>query len=363
MVEGVTPGKHSSRHGLAGQGLPLRPQPLHHQRRCPRLADAGRAAALPARAVARDRVALPPVDPRATPTRSASGCCSRCSRARRRRSWSCPTGPAAYDDVGRACRWGEVLPELLGRPVDGRWEVAPGRPLVGRALRRARRRARTRAAAPPATDGAGGASHRARRVDAARAAADRGAVGRSRARHRPSGSRRRRRRLPGRGSAAGIPGSWADDEDAETDRRVRPRVLERRIQDHPGRVAIPFPDRYLTRSSYERVFLRLVSGGRLRHRRRAARAGGDARVVPRRVPRRRGRRAPAVHRRPARPRSRLGAGLEQLVDVAAASRRCARAARSAGSPSARRGRAAAGRTPRACSDRFAADISRWNSLP
>src|SRR5688500_15069761 len=35
-----------------------------------------------------------------------------------------PDRPGAYDDVGRACRWGEVLRELLGRPVDGRWEVA-----------------------------------------------------------------------------------------------------------------------------------------------------------------------------------------------------------------------------------------------
>jgi hypothetical protein len=60
------------------------------------------------------------------------------------------------------------------------------------------------------------------------------------------------------------PGTWAGDEDAEVDRRVRPRVLERRIRDHPGRTEVPFDDRHLTRSSYEQVFLRLVSGGRLR---------------------------------------------------------------------------------------------------
>jgi hypothetical protein len=45
----------------------------------------------------------------------------------------------------------------------------------------------------------------------------------------------------------------------DVDRRVRPALLERRIRG--GRpVAVPFPDRYLTRSRYEQVFLRLVAG-------------------------------------------------------------------------------------------------------
>ena len=40
---------------------------------------------------------------------------------------------------------------------------------------------------------------------------------------------------------------------------MRPAILERRI--HRGRpTAVPFPDRHLTRSSYEQVFLRLVAG-------------------------------------------------------------------------------------------------------
>ena len=41
---------------------------------------------------------------------------------------------------------------------------------------------------------------------------------------------------------------------------VERRKRERRMQTMP----VPFPDRRLTRSAYEQVFLKLVSGGRLR---------------------------------------------------------------------------------------------------
>jgi hypothetical protein len=173
-----------------------------------------------------------------------------------------PDRPGAYDDVGRACRWGEVLPELLGRPVDGRWEVAPdarwsegrfGEHVAGREherqlhqkrmAREARRAARGGSMAP----GLGPVSAPASKSASPGSAPVPGSAD----------YRGQDRRLES-------PGAWADDEEAEMDRRIRPRVLERRIRDQPGRVAVPFPDRYLTRSSYERVFLRLVSGGRLR---------------------------------------------------------------------------------------------------
>lgn len=172
-----------------------------------------------------------------------------------------PDRPGAYDDAGRACRWGEVLPELRGRPVGGRWEVSPDarwsagafgehvatrdreRGLHARRMEREARRLARGGSTPPGlapfpTAGAGAVA------DASPA--------------------------PGTGQYRGqdrrleSPGTWAGDEDAETERRIRPRVLERRIRDHPGRTTVPFNDRYLTRSSYEQVFLRLVSGGRLR---------------------------------------------------------------------------------------------------
>jgi hypothetical protein len=43
--------------------------------------------------------------------------------------------------------------------------------------------------------------------------------------------------------------------------RAARRATRRRC---PGAYAIPFPDRRLTRSAYEQVFLKLVSGSRLR---------------------------------------------------------------------------------------------------
>ncbi len=171
-----------------------------------------------------------------------------------------PDRPAAYDDVGRACRWGEVIPQLRGRPVDGRWEVAPdARWSAGRfdeyvaAREHDRRRHEKRL------------GREGRRL--ARGGATPPGLG-----PRPSGGAAIATTTPASGGEQyrgddrrlESPGAWADHEDAELDRRVRPRVLERRIRDTPGKNAIAFPDRYLTRSSYEQVFLRLVSGGTLR---------------------------------------------------------------------------------------------------
>jgi len=172
-----------------------------------------------------------------------------------------PDRPGAYDDAGTACRWGAVLPELLGRPVDGRWEVAPGaRWSAGRfdehvAARDHERQLHQKRVAREARRAARGGSMPPGLRPIAAAPAKDAVTGST---PLPGGAdyRGRDRRLES-------PGAWADDEDAEMDRRIRPRVLERRIQEHQGRVAIPFPDRYLTRSSYERIFLRLVSGGRL----------------------------------------------------------------------------------------------------
>jgi hypothetical protein len=42
------------------------------------------------------------------------------------------------------------------------------------------------------------------------------------------------------------------------------RERRRRAERRSNRYAVPYPDRRLTRSAYEQVFLKLVSGGRLR---------------------------------------------------------------------------------------------------
>lgn len=170
-----------------------------------------------------------------------------------------PDRPGAYDDVGRQVRWGEVLPQLVGGAKGGQWDVVGGAgwspgsfeahvALRARARDRARRRAvreaqragaerlRT-AAAPPALAG-----DRGRRLAVA-----------APARRAPTEAYRGEDRREDQPDLNGI------DAAPEVDRRVRPGVLERRIR---GRrpVAVPFPDRYLTRSRYEQVFLRLVAG-------------------------------------------------------------------------------------------------------
>jgi hypothetical protein len=48
------------------------------------------------------------------------------------------------------------------------------------------------------------------------------------------------------------------------DGKAPSRDRRRRNERRKGQYAIPYPDRRLTRSAYEQVFLKLVSGGRLR---------------------------------------------------------------------------------------------------
>jgi hypothetical protein len=169
-----------------------------------------------------------------------------------------PDRPGAYDDVGRACRWGEGLAELRGRPANGRWEIAPGaRWSPGRFEEHVEAREHERKLHEKRT------AREARRL--ARGGSKLPGLGPAPAKATggttspvvPADSYR------GQDRRLDAPGALAEDDDADFDRRIRPRVLERRIQDDPARAAIPFPDRYLTRSSYEQVFLRLVSGGRL----------------------------------------------------------------------------------------------------
>jgi hypothetical protein len=183
-----------------------------------------------------------------------------------------PDRPAAYDDVGRLCEWGMVLPGLeelargtlparaahrghdvtykafvAGREKDRarylagevpaplempKSEDAPPRPVAVLSLRPGNGRARSAGSAPrngaipapPRASGDGSAGPRRRRADNPLAP--------------PSAAARGRRRV---------------------------RAVERRRAERRGKkVPVPFPDRRLTRSAYEQVFLKLVSGGRLR---------------------------------------------------------------------------------------------------
>ena len=173
--------------------------------------------------------------------------------------------PAAYDDVGHLCRWGSVIHELknyeaeLGLMQSKRqaWERQSIDDYV---VDRARARdihlteletvadAKIPIPPPPA------------RRPAARVSAN--TLRRPSSRSRASLSRRRNdtpgKLLPAR------PSQYLDRRATslmpESPNRERRRAAERRRKSYN----IPFPDRRLTRSAYEQVFLKLVSGGKLR---------------------------------------------------------------------------------------------------
>ena len=151
--------------------------------------------------------------------------------------------PAAYEDVGRLCAWGKVIDELKRRPRRRAPSAAP--PAEPPAAAPVPVAGTKRAPAPsPAgallvlADAALATPLRSRALSADGAAA-----------------------LPGvaAATAAAGPGTPAPA-------RVRwSRGSERRRAERRQRVeAVPFPDRRLSRSAYEKVFLKLVSGGRLR---------------------------------------------------------------------------------------------------
>jgi hypothetical protein len=230
--------------------------------------------------------------------------------------------PSAYEDVGRLCRWGMVLPALKGfetrrRPSTARqavWNAGTlddfiaarekeraqfiaQRPWRRRAPRVARASTSPAMAAAPAMapslpteaemEGAVGTmkpnarSARPRRPAAAEVpprpgngssrassqatgrersgiqfrAASGGSTGRDESTP-PAATGRERSGIHSRGASGGSGGRAASAPQLNKDRRQR----ERRRRADP----IPFPDRRLTRSAYEQVFLKLVSGERLR---------------------------------------------------------------------------------------------------
>jgi hypothetical protein len=208
--------------------------------------------------------------------------------------------PGAYEDVGRLCRWGRVLPALTaratGRPGAGLvWSAGPFAAFrAERERERAAYRAQLGLAVPaPATPPAAPVPAR-RRVEAATWTPRRALLSAAAA-LRP----RRAKRAPAVGvalAAAARPVAGGAPPGTPTLslgelrtspppplRAVAPRdrrllagegyaarrrtkaAAERRKSERRAQAApIPFPDRRLTRSAYERVFLKLVSGGRLR---------------------------------------------------------------------------------------------------
>ena len=172
--------------------------------------------------------------------------------------------PSAYDDVGRLCRWGMVTHEL--KNFDSEMELLEAKRLAWEKLtidqhviarrqakelheqerkaaqtaKRVRAQSDIKGEVVPPTPRRPAAARRAQ-VPASRRSGD------GQGRLMPS---RPTQYLDRRGTSL-LPGQAPRERRNETDRR-------RSVY------ATPFPDRRLTRSAYEQVFLKLVSGGKLR---------------------------------------------------------------------------------------------------
>lgn len=186
--------------------------------------------------------------------------------------------PTAYEDVGRLCRWGSVIHELKN------YETEMGLMAPWRAVhdsrhaqtidqfvldrQQAREKHQTEMANVSASEprartqsihAATAKSPEARLLDDLRPRPE-GAPRRT-ARQKAVLSRRRNDR-PGK-LVPRRPSQYVDR------RRVsllseKPAMERRRNERRTRNYAVPFPDRRLARSAYEQVFLKLVSGGRLR---------------------------------------------------------------------------------------------------
>jgi hypothetical protein len=185
--------------------------------------------------------------------------------------------PSAYEDVGRLCRWGMVLPALRGfetrrRPSTARqvvWNVGTLDEFIAArekeraefvSARRRRRRPPTAARAQPTASALGGAATAAAaKVEAGMESVVETVGPRSssaRPRRPPAGEVTAR---PGNGSGRTTPAPPSG-----IVRRRAPAAERRQRERRARQVPVPFPDRRLTRSAYEQVFLKLVSGERLR---------------------------------------------------------------------------------------------------
>jgi len=183
-----------------------------------------------------------------------------------------PDRPPAYDDVGRLIRWGMVLPPLqsVARGRSPNMKLGwPREPYQAFLDARDKERAAYWGPPPPARV-------RAPRAPARLAAPDAPADGKPTLGEQQAASSARpgARHSSGNGrtrAPEATPRPRRSQDNPLAANRVsnpaqrKARALERRRRERRmKRVPVPFPDRRLTRSAYEQVFLKLVSGGRLR---------------------------------------------------------------------------------------------------
>jgi len=168
--------------------------------------------------------------------------------------------PTAYEDVGRLCRWGMVIHELkdyqaeIGLLQSKRetWEETSIDQFIVQ-----RQRARSDHVVEMETVNA------ANRRDHAIAKGE-VEVAQTAPRARGNGRMSRRRNdVPGR-LVPPRPTQYLDRRGTSLLPKRAVRERRRGSERRRNSYAVPFPDRRLTRSAYEQVFLKLVSGGRLR---------------------------------------------------------------------------------------------------
>jgi hypothetical protein len=172
-----------------------------------------------------------------------------------------PDRSRAYEDVGRLCHWGMVLPELREmrhQQVARVSATAVSQPqLVGRAAGETRPLEIVAQAKPPEPRIRADADPEVRGPELAPALAEPAMRTSARTVRIPAGANRL------------VPRQSPKKPDPPIERRRSPRPPprgsnERRAQRRRREQVIPFPDRRLTRSTYEQVFLKLVSGGHLK---------------------------------------------------------------------------------------------------
>jgi hypothetical protein len=184
--------------------------------------------------------------------------------------------PSAYEDVGRLCRWGMVLPALKGfesrrRPSAARqlvWNVGTlDEFIAAREQERAQYAAQRRLRVPVAARASAPAARTEESArDAATVAGGAPAPTAEAAKPKPRATRRPAvpEVAPRRGNGSGRARPAAPQPPATLAVGRRAPSPDRRQRERRGRQdPIPFPDRRLTRSAYEQVFLKLVSGDRL----------------------------------------------------------------------------------------------------
>jgi hypothetical protein len=181
--------------------------------------------------------------------------------------------PTAYDDVGHLCRWGTVIHELknysaelsLLRSGKNAWSgVSIDEYVANREREREHHlaeMANVRAFEPRERDIRAAMTDKAKKVSL---------IDETRPTPVPRGVRKPKALLSRRGSDTPgklVPprtGQYLDRRGTSLVNGKTSRERRRRGERRRNLYAVPFPDRRLTRSAYEQVFLKLVSGGRLR---------------------------------------------------------------------------------------------------